>query len=169
MYNKSDGGTEDVSHAGSMRSRYMFDVGVTALAHSDAPVREAGLSYIRSAITGEIDAVVPYASVLGAHNALTTYYGFSNERASRLMRNFLQAQQIDWTAGLSKQRLDTALEAAADSNVDGWDAYYATVALEQNVEAVLTLDDDFERFSGVDTEVILSADQFATLNDYLGY
>lgn len=169
MSNESNGATDGVSHTDPTGSRYMFDVGVTALAHSDAPVRETALSYVRSAITGEIDAVVPYASVLGAHNALTTYYGFSNDRASRLMRNFLEARQIDWTAGLSRQCLDTALKAAADSNVDGWDAYYATVAVEHDVETVLTLDDDFERFSGVDTEVILSPDQFATLNDHLGY
>ena len=32
---------------------YLFDVGVIALAHTDAPVRDAALSYVRRAIAGE--------------------------------------------------------------------------------------------------------------------
>ncbi len=38
---------------------YLFNVGVIALAHTEALVRDAALSYVRDAITGNIDAVVP--------------------------------------------------------------------------------------------------------------
>jgi len=75
---------------------YLFDVGVTALAHTDAPVRDEALSYLRRAISGEIDAIVPYTSVVGAQNALTSYYGISNERAARVMQNFMEAKRIHW-------------------------------------------------------------------------
>jgi len=125
---------------------YLFDVGVTALAHSDAPVDDAALRYVRRAIAGDIDAVVPHASVVGAHDALTSYYGLSNARASKLVRNFTDARRIHW-----------------------YDGYYAQVALEEGVETVLTIDDDFEAVRGITAEVILSPGQFETLNDYLGY
>ncbi|MEZ3116232.1 type II toxin-antitoxin system VapC family toxin [Halobaculum sp. MBLA0147] len=148
---------------------YLFDVGVTALAHSEAPVREAALSYVRRAVTGDIDAVVPYTSVFGAHNALTAYYGFSNERASRVLQNFLRSRRIHWVEGPTERAVSAGLDRASELNVDGWDGYYAEVAVDHGVETLLTLDDDFERLSGVTAEVILSPEQFAELNDYLGY
>ena len=82
---------------------YLFDVGITALAHTNAPVRDTALLYVRQAIAGKIDAVVPYASVVGAHNALTSYYGLSNKRASRLMENFMEAKRIHWYSGLRER------------------------------------------------------------------
>jgi hypothetical protein len=75
---------------------YLFDVGVIALAHTTAPVRDAALSYVQAAITGDIDAIVPYPAVLGAHTVLTTYYGHSNDDASRLLQNFMDAKRINW-------------------------------------------------------------------------
>ena len=87
-----------------MRERpYLFDVGVTALAHSNAPVSDAALRYVRQAIAGEIDALVPYASVVGAHNALTTYYGVSDDRASMLMQKFMDAKRIHWYSGMNEE------------------------------------------------------------------
>ena len=132
---------------------YLFDVGVVALAHSDAPVRDTPLSYVKRAIAGEIDAVVPYASVVGAHNALTTYYGLSNAPASRLMENFLDAGEIHWYDGMSERLLRDGFDLAREQNVGGWDGYYGQVALSEGVETILTIDDDFEGLDGVEAEV----------------
>lgn len=148
---------------------YLFDVGVTALAHTDAPVRENALSYLRRAISGEIDAVVPYASVVGAHNALTSYYGLSNERASKLMENFMEAKRIHWYDGMREGLVRDGVTLAADANIDGWDGYYARVAIEEDVDTVLTIDNDFETVEGIEANVILSPEEFAALNEYLGY
>ena len=52
----ADTGTTDTSHP---EGPYLFDVGVIALAHTNAPVRDAAFSYVRRAIAGEIEAVVP--------------------------------------------------------------------------------------------------------------
>jgi len=41
------------------------------------------------------------------------------------------------------------------------------VAIDEGVDTVLTIDDDFERFEAFDTEVILSRDEFRELNRYL--
>ena len=148
---------------------YLFDVGITALAHTNAPVRDTALSYVRQAIAGEIDAVVPYASVVGAHNALTSYYGLSNGRASRLLENFMEAKRIHWYDRMDGEVVRNGFSLANELNIGGWDGYYAQVALEEGVETILTIDDDFERVEGIEAEVILSPEEFATLNDYLGY
>jgi predicted nucleic acid-binding protein len=146
---------------------YLFDVGVVALAHTDAPVREAALEYVRAAVRGTIDAIVPYPAILGAHNVLTTYYGQSNADASRLLRNFMDAKRIHWYGDSSAAIVRAGLSQASDANVGGWDGYYAQVALDEGVNTVLTIDDDFERFDAFDTEIILSADEFEELNQYL--
>lgn len=148
---------------------YLFDVGVTALAHSDAPVRDAALSYVRRAIIGDVDAIVPYASVVGAHNALTSYYAVPNARASKLMQNFMDARRIHWYDGMSEDLLREGFSLASETNVGGWDGYYAHIAIEEGVDTILTIDDDFEKIDGVRANVILSSDEFAVLNDYLGY
>ena len=148
---------------------YLFDVGITALAHTNAPVRDTALSYVRQAIAGDIDAVVPYASVVGAHNALTSYYGLSNGRASRLLENFMEAKRIQWYSGMNGDVVRDGFSLARELNIGGWDSYYAHVALEEGVETILTIDDDFEKVKGVEAEVILSPEGFAALNDYLGY
>jgi len=148
---------------------YLFDVGVTALAHTDAPVRDRALSYLRQAIAGEIDAIVPYASVVGAHNALTSYYGISNERASRLMQNFMEAKRIHWYNGMAETVVRDGFSRASETNISGWDGYYAQVAINEGVNTVLTIDDDFKRFDAFVAEVILSPDEFSELNRFLGY
>jgi predicted nucleic acid-binding protein len=147
---------------------YLFDVGVIALAHTAAPVRESALSYVRAAITGNIDAVVPYPALFGAHTVLTTYYGHSNADASRLLQNFMDAKRIHWYDGMPEDVVWDGLSQASDANVDGWDGYYAQVAIDEGIQTVLTLDDDFERFDAFDAEVILSPDEFSKLNQFLG-
>jgi predicted nucleic acid-binding protein len=148
---------------------YLFDVGVVALAHAGTPVSEPALDHLRAAISGEIDAVVPYAALVGAHHVLTSFYGFSNERASGLMANLMDATRIHWYDGLPEHVIRSGFDLAGTLNIDGWDGYYAQVALEEGVETILTLDDDFERVDGVDTEVILSPSEFERLNEFLGY
>jgi len=146
---------------------YLFDVGIIALAHSSAPVRDTALSYVRDGVTGEIDAVVPYPALFGAHAVLTTYYGYSNGDASRLLQNFMDASRIHWYDRMPQDVVRGGLSRASEANVGGWDGYYAQVAIEEGVATVLTIDDDFERFDAFETEVILSPDEFAELNSFL--
>jgi predicted nucleic acid-binding protein len=147
---------------------YLFDVGVIALAHTEAPVRDRALEYVRDAITGTIDAVVPYPALMGAHAVLTTYYVRSNADASRLLQNFMDAKRIHWYGGLSEAVVRDGFSMASEANVGGWDGYYARVAVEEGVNTVVTIDNDFERFDAFDTDVILSPDEFEELNRFLG-
>lgn len=146
---------------------YLFDVGVIALAHTEAPVRDAALSYVRDAIAGDIDAVVPYSALFGAHTVLTTYYGRSNAEASRLLENFADAKRIDWYDRTPEGVVRGAFDLAGTANVDAWDGYYAQVAIEEGVNTVVTLDDDFRQFDAFATDVILSPEEFAELNEFL--
>ncbi|WP_128905576.1 type II toxin-antitoxin system VapC family toxin [Halorubrum amylolyticum] len=146
---------------------YLFDVGVIALAHSTAPVRDAALSHVREGIAGDIDAVVPYPALFGAHTVLTTYYGYSNADASRLLQNFMDATRIHWYDQMPPDVVRGGFSRASEANVDGWDGYYAQVAIDEGVNTVLTIDDDFERFDAFETEVILSPDEFVELNGFL--
>ncbi|GGI94764.1 hypothetical protein GCM10008995_01240 [Halobellus salinus] len=149
-------------------SPYLFDVGVIALAHTEAPVRDAALSYVRDAIAGDIDAVVPYPALFGAHTVLTTYYGRSHADASRLLQNFMDAKRIQWYDGMPEDVVRGGFSQASDANVSGWDGYYAQVAVDEGVNTAVTIDDDFERFDAFDTEIILSSDEFSELNKFLG-
>lgn len=146
---------------------YLFDVGVVALAHTEAPGRDAALSYVRDAIAGDIDAVVPYPVLFGAHAVLTTYYGHSNADASRLLENFTDATRVRWHDEMSAGLVRNGLARARTENVDGWDGYYAEVAAEEGVQTLLTLDDDFERFDAFVTEVVLSPEEFRELDRFL--
>ena len=147
----------------------LFDVGVIALAHAETPVSESALSYVRDAITGEIDAIVPHPALFGAHIVLTNYYQFSNAAASALMENFLEAKRIHWYERLPENVVREGFVLARELNIDGWDGYYAGVAIDEGARTIVTLDDDFARIEGVSTEVVLSAEEFATLNEFLGY
>lgn len=148
---------------------YLFDVGVTALAHAGTPVSDTALSYVRGAISGDIDAVVPYPSLVGAHHILVSVYGFSNEEASAVMQRFMDANRVHWYDEIAESTVRAGFECASESNIDGWDGYYSQVALEEGVETILTIDDDFQRVDGVSTEVVLSQSEFDELNEYLDY
>lgn len=150
-----------------VRGPYLFDVGVVALAHTETPVRDTALSYVRDAIAGDITAVVPYPALFGAHTVLTTYYGLSNMDASRLLQNFMDAQRIQWYDRMPDEVVRGGFSRSSDANVNGWDGYYAQVAIDEGVNTVLTIDDDFKRFDAFDTEVILSREQFRELNRFL--
>ncbi|PSP37938.1 hypothetical protein BRC71_08155 [Halobacteriales archaeon QH_7_65_31] len=146
---------------------YLFDVGVVALAHADTPIRENALEYVRAAVVGDIDAIVPRAAVVGAHHVLSSYLGHTNAEASRLLQNLLGARRIHWYEGMTESIVRDGLGRAGDANVGGWDGYYAEIALTEGVDTVVTIDDDFERFDGFETEVILSPEEFDQLNRFL--
>lgn len=146
---------------------YLFHVGVIALAHAETPVQKNALEYVREGIAGDIDAIVPRAAVLGAHHVLRNHLGYSNREASTLLQNFLRASRIHWYEGLSESLVHDGLSQAGAVNVEGWDGYYAQVAIEEGVNTVLTIDDDFARFEQFETEVILSAEEFSQLNQFL--
>ena len=146
---------------------YLFDVGAIALAHAGTPVSDRALPYVRQAIAGEIDAIVPYPALVGSHVVLSKYYKFSNAEAARLMQNFMDAGQIHWYEEMSKDLVREGFQQASELNVNGWDGYYAEVAKKEGVETILTVDTDFEQLAGVTAEVILTPDEFETLTEYL--
>jgi predicted nucleic acid-binding protein len=146
---------------------YLFDVGVVALAHAGTPVSETALSYVTDAIEGTIDAVVPYPALFGAHVVLTNYYGFSNADASRLMENFADASRVHWYDEVPESTVRAGFDLAADHNIGGWDGYYARVAIEEGVKTILTLDDDFEDVDDLTANVVLSPEEFDTLNEHI--
>jgi predicted nucleic acid-binding protein len=144
-----------------------MEVGPIALAHSDAPVSDTGLHWIRRAVDREIDLIVPYPAVFGAHHVLSSYYGYSSNDASRLLRNFLSIGRIHWVGAIDGDVSARGLAMSGDANTDGWDGLYAAVAQREGARTVLTIDDDFDRIDGIDGEVILSQAEFEQLEQYL--
>ena len=130
-------------------------------------MRDSALEIVRAAIAGDIDAVVPYPVIVGAHHVLTTYLGCSNAVASRRLQNFMDAKRIHWYDKMPEDVVRGGLFQSSEKNVDGWDGYYAQVAIDEGVNTVLTIDDDFERFAAFDTKIILSPDEFTKLNRFL--
>lgn len=148
---------------------YLFDVSVIALAHASTPVSDPALQWVRRAVYGEIDAVVPHAALVGAQHTLRGVYRFSNADASKLMARFRDARRIHWYEGIPESVLRDGLDLAGAENVDGWDGYYGAVALDWGVETILTLDTDFERVEGVNCEVVLDTEQFEELTAYIDH
>lgn len=146
---------------------YLFDVSLVALAHAGTPVSEPALQYVRRAVNGEIDAVVPHAVLVGAQHTLRNVYRFTNAEASRLVAQFRDARRVHWDEEFPERLLRDGLGLAGAENIDGWDGYYGAVARREGVETILTLDDDFERVEGVTCEVVLEPEQFRTLTDYV--
>jgi len=146
---------------------YLFDVSLIALAHAGTPVSDPALRYIRQAVTGEIDAVVPHPALIGAQHTLRNVYRFSNAEASRLMSRFRDARRIHWYEEIPEDQLRDGLDLAGVANVDGWDGYYGTIARNEGVRTILTLDADFERVEGVTCEVLLDPEQFEVLSEYI--
>lgn len=85
------------------------------------------------------------------------------------MDRFMDAKRVHWYDGMPESTVRSGFERAGAANVDGWDGYYVQVAAEEGVKTILTIDDDFDQFADVTADVILSTDEFRTLNEYLGY
>ena len=54
---------------------------------------------------------------------------------------------------MSEAAVRGGLARARTADIDGWDGYYARVAIDEGVNTVLTIDDDFERFDAFATEL----------------
>lgn len=145
----------------------LFDVGVVALGHSGAPMSGTALEYIRAAVYGEINAVVPYTVLIGAHHILRLDYGFSRAEATYVLTNFLDARQVHWYTGPTGTDCREGLALAGEHNIDGWDGYYAHAAQATDATTVIGLDDDFERVEGLTVEIPLTDDERRRLHDFL--
>lgn len=145
----------------------LFDVGIIALSHAETPVSDRALEYVKRAVQGDLDAVVPYTAVIGTHHVLRNVYRFPRDRATRMLTNFLDAKRIYWYGKLKGSDARSALSIAGEHNIDSWNGYYARVARETGATTILTLDDDFERVDGLTSKVVLSDDEFEELNDYI--
>lgn len=145
----------------------LFDVGVVALSHSGAPMSGTALEYVRAAIRGEIDAVVPYTVLFGAHHILRLDYGFPRAEATYVLTNFLDARRVNWYTSPTGTGSREGIALAGEYNIDGWDGYYARVAQATDASTVIGLDDDFERVEGLDVEIPLTDAERTRLHDYL--
>jgi len=157
------GATTDVEESGPV----LFDVGVVALAHSGTPMSGTALGYIRDAVRGELDAVVPYSVLIGAHHILHLDYEFSRAEATYVLTNFADARRIHWYTGPGDSDVRRGLALAGDHNIDGWDGYYAHVAQATNATTVIGLDDDFERVEGLSVTIPLTTTERKRLHEYL--
>jgi predicted nucleic acid-binding protein len=137
----------------------LFEVGVIALSHSGTPMSDTALEYVRQAVHGDLDAVVPYAAVYGAHHILYAVYNFTVHEATHVLTNFLSAEEIHWYAGPNALESRTGLDVASEHNIDGWDGYYATAAREAGIETVITVDTDFNRIDGLNAVIPLSKEE----------
>lgn len=145
----------------------LFDVGVVALAHSGTPMSGTALEYVHAAIRSEIDAVVPYTVLFGAHHILRLDYGFSRAEATYVLTNFLDARRVNWYTGPTGTDSRKGLALAGEHNIDGWDGYYAHVAQVTGASTVVGLDDDFARIEELDVEIPLTDAERTRLHDYL--
>lgn len=68
---------------------------------------------------------------------------------------------------MTQSAVHGGLDRASVLGVEGWDGYYAEVAVREGVKAVVTLDTDFDRFDGVHAEVLLSPSDHERLTEYL--
>lgn len=148
-------------------SPVLFDVGTIALAHAECPVSGPALEHVRRAVSGEVPAVVPCEAVVGAHHVLHNVYRMPNERASGFMKNFLTAGKIHWYGEIDPETTRRGLKLSGRHNIEGWDGYYAEVALETGVDTVVALDDDFERVDGLTVRPVLSDLEHDRLDEYL--
>ena len=139
------------------------------MAAAETATDDGAFTYVRQVIAGRIQAIVPHTSLLGAHHILSSVYRFSNDRASALMQRFMNANRIHRHEELAEDAVRAGFECAGEMNIDGWDGYYAQVAIEEGAETILTLDDDFDRIDELTAEVILSSEEFRTLDEFLGY
>lgn len=152
----------------SDESPYLFDVSALVLALADTPVQERPLSYVRQAIAGDIDAIVPYAALVGAQHILTGVYGYTNAEACNLVNDLMDASRIHWYDRIGADTVREGFHLAGSvMNANGWDGYYAQVAIEEGANTILTTDSDFERVEGVTTKYVLTKAEFDTLNDFL--
>lgn len=145
----------------------LFDVGVVALAHSGMPMSGTALEYVRAAVSGDLDAVIPYTVLFGAHHVLRAYYDFSQNEATYVLTNLLDARHIHWYTGPTKAECRDGLALAGEHNIDGWDGYYAHVAQDAGASTVIGIDDDFERVEGLTVEIPLTDAERTHLHDYL--
>lgn len=172
MSGDTDPNTDTARHGrgggnGNSSDPVLFDVGVIALAHSQTSMNGTALEYVRDAIHGPLDAVVPYPALFGAHHVLTRYYRRSRAEATRALTNFLGARQIHWYAGPNGSDTQHGLVLAGEHNIEGWDGYYAHVAQATGAMTVVTLDDDFERIEGLSVEIPLTDDERTRLHEFL--
>ena len=125
------------------------------------------LGYVRDAVYGDLDAVVPYQALFGAHHVLNRDYGLSRAEATRVLENFLGARHVHWYAGPNGSDTKRGLDLAGEHNIEGWDGYYAHVARTTGATTVITLDDDFERVEGLSVEIPLTETEREQLHKYL--
>jgi predicted nucleic acid-binding protein len=151
----------------SSNPKYVFDVGVIALSHAATPVSKTALDYIKSAIRGEVIGIVPTAAMLGAHHVLRNNYHIRRDVASDLLRNLQSAMQLEWYETIQVDAIEGAFDISGRENIESWDGYYAEVARNTSADKIITLDDDFDRVTGIEFEVILDENEFQELHDYM--
>ena len=100
---------------------YLFDVSLIALAHAGTPVSEPALQYVRQAVEGQIDAVVPHAALIGAQHTLRNVYEELYDEA---------IERAETSGGPSV--IESVVEAVSDQRPD-----WAVKACETQAEPII--------------------------------
>jgi predicted nucleic acid-binding protein len=140
---------------------YLFDTGVIVLAIADTDVSDGPYEYLRAAVYGEIDVVIPTPVLIGAYHILVNDYDFDKQNAEYAISNILERDCIEWWTGPNKDTVEEGLKTSVQLNIEGWDGYYAHIAEVSGISTIVGIDDDLDRIDGIEFEHPMSQEEKA--------
>ncbi len=144
----------------------VYEVGPLTLAFTETPVSERFLEYVRKAVYGEVEAIIPNAAMIGAYHNLRRVYNFRRGDAANIVTNLTESKRIQWYSKISTSNLNEGLKHAHECSIEGWDGYFVDLTIDTG-GTLLTIDTGIEELDRVASINPMDEEDYSRLNEYL--
>ena len=142
----------------------IVDVGLIVLSHCENPAKLEAIDFIEKVFTGEIRAVIPVSSFIGAYHIMVHYLKINPDEAAKELVDTLSLGTMDvFYEEISIESAVEALLFAREFKVESWDGYIVSLARKFETDAIFTIDKRLTKVKGIKVIVPISEE---TLSEY---
>ncbi|MGQ4834178.1 MAG: type II toxin-antitoxin system VapC family toxin [Candidatus Asgardarchaeia archaeon] len=145
----------------------IVDVGPIVLSHCENPAKNEAIDFIERVILGEINAVIPLTTFIGAYHIMTRYLRINREKAANELLATLELRSPVFLGDLSIDETISAIRNAFNFNIDGWDGYLVTLAEKIGASIIYTIDKKLAKVKHLSIVTPISEHTLKIYHDWL--
>ncbi|RLE69708.1 MAG: hypothetical protein DRJ45_06340 [Thermoprotei archaeon] len=146
------------------RSLGIVDVGIIVLSHCENPVKNDVLDFIEKIFLGEINAVIPLSTFIGAYHIMTKYLRIKREVVKEELLKTLEIRSPFFIQDILIDHVIAGIKYASKYNIEGWDGYLISLADSLGASIIYTIDKKLRRVKHISIVIPISRENLKKYN-----
>ena len=145
----------------------IVDVGPIVLSHCENPAKAEAIEFITKVLTGEVNAVIPLTTFIGAYHIMTRHLRIKRKDVAEELLKTLQLRSPTFIGDISIDSCISAIRHASEFNIASWDGYIITLAENMGASIIYTIDQKLAKVKHINIVIPISRDTLIAYHEWV--